>query len=386
MKPNIKLYFRTIYYSFFKSERTPGRITPKRFFVLIFIFLLYPIWYFSIRLAYGLDQLFYPQHIQQKIEQPVFIVGNFRSGTTLLHRLLAKDPQFTAMKAWEIYIAPSIVQRKLIHRLMKANRLIGNPIQKFINRFDKSLKDYSYMHRTGLNEVEEDSHLFFHIWSAYDLIAFFPFPELIRNYIYYDENVDEEQKKWDFAYYEEALKRHVYANNGKRYVSKSPSFSPKVKTLHRQFPDAKFINIVRSPLRVLPSSVSMFSNHWKTYGDPTEPYPKPGIEVMQEQTKHWYLYPHQYLKNLPSEQYCVLRYQDLVKNPKRAIERIYQRFDLKLSEEFGEILTRESKKSKNFKSNHSYSLDEMGLNSEDIQREYLEVIETYRLGVKKSVT
>ena len=82
----------------------------------------------------------------------------------------------------------------------------------------------------------------------------------------------------------------------------------------------------------------------------------------------------------------MLRYQDQEKNPKRAIERIYQRFDLELSEEFWGILTRESKKSKNFKSNHSYSLDEMGLNSEDIQREYLEVIETYRLGVKKSVT
>lgn len=382
MKLNLKLYFKTIYYSFFKSERTPGRMTPKRFFVLMFIFLLYPIWHFSIRFAYGLDQLFYPQHLKQNIEQPIFIVGNFRSGTTLLHRLLAKDPQFTAMKAWEIYIAPSIIQRKLIHWLMKANRWVGNPIQKVINRFEKSLKNYSHMHRTGLNEVEEDSHLFFHIWSTYDLIAFFPFPELIHNYIYYDEDVTEEQKKWDMTYYEEALKRHVYANNGKRYISKSPSFSPKVKTLHQQFPDAKFINIVRSPLRVIPSSVSMFSNHWQTYGEPEEQYPKPGLEVMQEQTKHWYLYPHQYLKNLPADQYVMVRYQDLVKDPKTTVENIYNRFGLAITDEFQQILTIESEKSKKFKSSHEYSLDEMGLNSEEIQKDYNEVINEYHLEVK----
>ncbi len=357
-------------------------MTPKRFFILLVIFLLYPIWHFSIRLAYGLDQLFYPQHIQQNIEQPIFIVGNFRSGTTLLHRLLAKDPRFTAMKAWEIYIAPSIIQRKLIHWLMKANRLIGNPIQKFIDWFEKSLKNYSYMHRTGLNEVEEDSHLFFHIWSTYDLIAFFPFPELIHNYIYYDEDMTEEQKKWDMTYYAEALKRHVYANNGKRYISKSPSFSPKVKTLHHQFPDAKFINIVRSPLRVIPSSVSMFSNHWQTYGEPEEQYPKPGLDVMQEQTKHWYLYPHQYLKNLPPDQYVIVRYQDLVQNPKETVENIYSRFGLDITDEFQQILTIESEKSKTFKSSHEYSLDEMGLNREEIQKDYNEVINEYHLEVE----
>ncbi|HAF49010.1 MAG TPA: hypothetical protein DCL08_07205, partial [Anaerolineaceae bacterium] len=112
MKLNLKLYFKTIWYSFFKAEGTPGRLTPKRFFVLMIIFLLYPLWHFSIRLAYGLDMLFYPQVKSQNIEKPIFIVGNFRSGTTLLHRMLAKDDRSTGMKTWEIYIAPSIIQRK----------------------------------------------------------------------------------------------------------------------------------------------------------------------------------------------------------------------------------------------------------------------------------
>ena len=382
MKLNLKRFLQTIWFSFFKSEGTPGRLTPKRFFVLLFIFFLYPIWHYSIRLAYGLDQLFYPEHKDQNIEQPVFIVGNFRSGTTLLHRLLAKDARFTGMKTWEIFVAPSIIQRKLIRWVMRINRMIGNPIQKIIDLFEKALREYSYMHKAGLNEIEEDGHVFLHTWSTYNLFAFFPFPDLVRKYIYYDEDVPEEQREQDMSYYQEVLKRHVYANNGKRYISKSPTYSPKVRTLHKKFPDAKFINLVRSPLRVIPSSVSMFSNHWKTYGEPDSEYPQPGLDLMQEQAKHWYIYPHQYLKTLPADQYVMVRYQDLVANPKAAIENIYKRFGIEMTPEYQEVLTRESTKAKKFKSKHHYSLTEMGLNQQAIKNEFKTVLRDYELETK----
>lgn len=382
MKLNLKHFLRTFWFSFFKSEGTPGRLTPKRFLILLFIFFLYPIWHYSIRLAYGLDQLFYPEHIDQTIDQPVFIVGNFRSGTTLLHRLLAKDARFTGMKTWEIFVAPSIIQRNLIHWVMKINRMIGNPIQLIINLFEKALKEYSYMHKAGLNEIEEDGHIFLHTWSTYNLFAFFPFPDLVRKYIYYDEDVPEEEKEQDMSYYQEVLKRHIYANDGKRYISKSPTYSPKVRTLHKKFPDAKFINLVRSPLRVIPSSVSMFSNHWKTYGEPDGEYPQPGPDVMQEQAKHWYIYPHQYLKTLPTNQYVMVRYQDLVADPKIAIENIYKRFGIEMTPEYQEILIRESEKAKKYKSKHKYSLIKMGLNRQQIQKEFSNVVADIELETK----
>jgi hypothetical protein len=379
MKLNLRLYFKALWISLFKSKRTPGKLTPKRFFFISIIYLLYPLWYFSIRLAYGLDQLFYPSYQDQTIEQPIFIIGNFRSGTTLLHRLIGKDPQFTGMKAWEIYVAPSIIQRKFIHWILKINTVIGNPIGKIIAIFEKSLKKYNYMHSTSLTEIEEDSQIFLHLWSTYDLFAFFPFPELVRPYIYYDEKVPDEQKEQEMTYYQEVLKRHIYANRGKRYISKSPQYSPKVKTLHKKFPDAKFINLVRSPLKVIPSSISMFSNHWKTYGDPEQEYPLEASETIQEQARYWYLYPHQYLKKLPPEQYYVLRYKDLVSDPQSAVERIYERFGIELSPEFQKILAEESEKAKHFKSHHRYSLKKMGLNQRKIKSDFSPLIRDYHI-------
>jgi len=42
MKFNIKLYLQTIQYSFLKSEGTPGRLSPKRFFFVLFFLYFIP--------------------------------------------------------------------------------------------------------------------------------------------------------------------------------------------------------------------------------------------------------------------------------------------------------------------------------------------------------
>jgi hypothetical protein len=200
------------------------------------------------------------------------------------------------------------------------------------------------------------------------MLAFFPFPKLIKKYIYYDDQVPEEERRREMRYYFEIVKKHVYAHGGRRYISKNPSYSPKVKSLHQQFPDAKFINIIRNPLQVIPSSISLFSKHCKTYGDPESEYNLQ--ETVIEHSKHWYIYPHQYLKGLPSEQYIRVNYQDLVADPKATIENIYRQFGFDLSPEYERILLAEAEKARSFKSKHRYSLNKMGLSKKRIQREF----------------
>ncbi|RLD90507.1 MAG: hypothetical protein DRJ13_18035 [Bacteroidetes bacterium] len=368
MRFNFKLYLKTIKFAFFKSEGTPAKLSPKRFFINLFIFLFWPAWMLSMRIAYLFDNLFYPDHQDQNIKEPVFIVGNFRSGTTFLHRLLTKDLHSTSFTSWELYLAPSVIGRKFYQWLMKINRAVGNPARWVIGLFNRIVEKETYMHKIGLNEAEEDGQVFFQIWSSFHLLAFFPFPKLIKEYIYYDDQIPEEVKERDMQYYSEIIKKHIYAHDGKRYISKNPSHSPKVKTLHHQFPDAKFINIVRNPLQVIPSSISLFSKHCHTYGNPENEYNLQ--ETVIEHSKHWYLYPHQYLKTLPSNQYVRVLYKDLVADPESTIRDIYGRFNFEISPKFAEILRAEAKKAKSFKSEHSYSLSKMGLSKKRIEREF----------------
>ena len=373
MRFNIKLYFRTIYYSFFKSEGTPGRLSPKRLLIVIFIFIFYPFWQLSIRAAYLLDNILYPDHIKQEINEPVFIVGNFRSGTTFLHRLLTKDEGSTSFQSWELYLAPSVVGRFFYRSLMRINRALGNPARWVFNIFDKIVESEAHIHQIGLTEVEEDGQVLFHIWSGFDLLAFFPFPKLIQDYIYYDEMIPAEHKKRDMNYYAEIVRKHVYAHGGRRYISKNPSHSPKVRTLHHQFPDAKFINLVRNPLQVIPSTISMYSRHAHAYGDPEQEYSLQ--ETVIESSKHWYLYPHQYLKTLPPEQYIRIDYRELVADPKGVVQRIYDQFGFDISPKFARILAAETQRAKSYKSSHKYSLRKMGLSRTRLTREFKAILQ-----------
>ena len=382
MRLNFKLYFKTLYYSFFKSRGIPGRLTIKRFLILCFIFTLYPFWHLSLRIAYFLDNLLYPDYVDQNIQQQIFIIGNFRSGTTLLHRLLTLNKDYTCLTSWEIYLAPSIVERKILRWGMRINRIIGNPIRKLADSFEKALSSYSYMHKTGLQEVEEGAQVLFHTWSTYDLLAFFPFPKLVRDYIYYDDKIPKKVKQQDMAYYDDIIRKHVYTSEGDFYVAKNPTYSPKVKTLHQKYPDAKFINIVRNPLQTIPSSISMFSNHWHTYGAPEEQYSLQ--ETIIEHAKHWYIYPHTTLKNLPESQYIMIKYSDLIADPKGTIKQIYKQFGLEISAEYEKILSRESEKAKRFSSNHKYSLREMGLTPIKIYKEFGTVLRKYGINPHES--
>jgi hypothetical protein len=321
-----------------------------------------------MRTAYLLDNLIYPDYQDQEVKEPVFIVGNFRSGTTLLHRLMTKDDRSTSFTSWELYMSPSVVSRRFYEGLMKINHAMGNPARWLIHLFDKIVEKEAHIHKIGLNEVEEDGQVLFQIWSSFDIIAFFPFPKLIRKYIYYDDQVPDVVKERDMAYYSEIVKKHIYSHNGRRYISKNPSHSPKVKTLHRYYPDAKFINIVRNPLQVIPSTISLYSKHCRTYGDPADEYNLQ--ETIIEHSKHWYLYPHQYLKSLPSDQYIQVFYKDLVADPEGTIRRIYRQFNFELSPDYARVLRAEAEKAKSYKSKHRYSLQKMGLSKKRIEREF----------------
>ena len=68
----------------------------------------------------GLDHLIYPRHRKQAIDRPIFIIGNPRSGTTFLHRLLLGAGGMAAFELWEM-LFPAITARKLLGASSRAS-------------------------------------------------------------------------------------------------------------------------------------------------------------------------------------------------------------------------------------------------------------------------
>lgn len=81
--------------------------TPKRAAVSLALYLFYSPFKLVTWVHPLLDELLFPDHRRIEVRAPVFIVSNFRGGTTFLHRLLALDrDRFCTMQMWEVLLAP----------------------------------------------------------------------------------------------------------------------------------------------------------------------------------------------------------------------------------------------------------------------------------------
>ena len=96
-----------------------------------------------VGLSQFLDQVFFPG-FNQKIINPIIIVGNPRSGTTFLHRFLIRQNIGTGSQLWQL-IYPSIFLQKLIKPILRL--YIKNPYNYFfcedsINRIFERISLY----------------------------------------------------------------------------------------------------------------------------------------------------------------------------------------------------------------------------------------------------
>jgi len=372
---NGKAFRRFLYKSFIKNKGTHYRLTSKRLRILLLSLVIYLPAEVLIWSGLLLDEVFYPAYHDIKIKQPVFIIGNPRSGTTFLQRLLAKDSHsFICMRTWEIFGAPSILMRKIFHRAAKISRAIGVPISKRIKRLERLWQESDVIHRLAIRAPEEDENLFIHIFSTMKIWSFAAMIDEVYPYIYHEDKISLEDKQRIMDFYESCIQRHLFDHRGaeKHYLSKNPNFSPMIDTLLTKFPDAKFIYLIRNPLDAVPSHISLKEREWQMLGSPLEEYAC--RDFILDASEYWYTYPLQKLKELPENQAVVVKFGDLVSNAEDTVKRIYNRFGFSVSPGYLKILQQETIRARNHQSQHKYSLSEMGVNREQLRERFKDVM------------
>jgi hypothetical protein len=377
---NTKDFLRFLSNSFFHNRGTNYRLTPKRLGVLLLALVIYLPAELLIWSNLLLDEIFFPAYRQINISQPIFIIGNPRSGTTFLQRLLARDKvNFLSMQTWEIFGAPSILMRKTAQLLIRAARALGIRISRRIRKLERIWKDSDPIHRLKLREPEEDEYLFIHIFSTMKIWSFAAMEDESEPYIYYDDSLPERDRDRIMDFYEKCIQRHYYSHpeSGKHYLSKNPNFSPSVETLLDRFPDAKFIYLIRNPLKAVPSHISLKEREWQMLGSPLEKYSCRDFIIRS--SEHWYDYPLDRLRELPEDQQIVVRFDDLISDTSRTVQQIYQQFGMTLTPEFLNVLDQETIVARNYKSQHRYAIEEMGISEQELEERFAGVIDKFQV-------
>ena len=374
---NFRHLMRQARRSLFGTRGTHRRLTPHRIGVLLVFWLLFIPHQIITRICLLLDNLFFPGWRRIRVENPVFITGLFRSGTTYLHRLLAShDPTFTAFKTWEIYLAPSVLQRRLLKGWKELDRILGSPARKWLEQYNQRNLGNIRFHQVGLWKEEEDEGLFLFAWDSLFTWFFFPDTEGMDDYIFADHEMParRQQRKWKF--YRECVKRHMYAHpESKVYLSKNPAFTPKIAGLREAFPDARIVYLVRDPLRVLVSQSAWFSFVWHYFASPVEEYPF--REKMLEMTSHWYSYPLEVLEKDPLA--TIIRYPDLIDHPKTVFTRLYSGFNLRIPDSLAAEVQNSSRQSDEYASAGNLKPEDLGFSPEEIERQFSRIYAEFDL-------
>ena len=202
----------------------------------------------AFSLATGLQRILFSNRIRKVSftnHPPVFILGLWRSGTTFLHYMMAKDPQFGYLKNHQAFT-------------FNFSLLSFDSFNKILNVFVPKSRPQDNV-RLTLDDPAEEEQPFSTMTTCSSIHSFF-FPknqEYFRKYHLFEGISEEEISKWKEKYLFLLKNISVYSKK-EQLLLKNPHNTGRVKELLELFPNAKFIFIHRDPYTVFRSSKKLY--------------------------------------------------------------------------------------------------------------------------------
>lgn len=243
--------FPLINFSLFEFVRRAfkgGRVSFKGMFLLpVYCLQIIP----TLPLAL-LQFLIFGQRIRNTSisKDPVFIIGHYRSGTTLLQKLMVSDKRFGYLNYYDSLFP-------------NTNLLFGRRMQPVFQSLLTILKVKNPFFRDNLlllSDPDEEDDYLMNKGSAYSAYWGLIFPKCWLEWLNGSPQFADPQyfKGWKKEYMY-TLKYLTYRNNGKQLILKNPPNTERIRILLEMFPQAKFIYIYRNPYHLYYS----IRNMWK---------------------------------------------------------------------------------------------------------------------------
>lgn len=357
---------------------TIAKGSPRLWLMVIGFLPLYFFHQVILLLLRLIDELFYADYKKDKITAPVFVIANPRSGTTYLQRLLSlEETHYTSMRLLDT-LFPAVCFHKGIRVINKVDNKCGQPIHRLLAKLDHlCFGGWDEIHPMGFTKAEEDENLFFLPFMSAGVCLLFPFVDQVTENHFLDDCPDAtKQQMMDF--YENCLQRFVYATGpDKTYLTKNVFSSGRIQTLLARFPDAKVIYIARHPYEALPSFVSMFTAMYQLHS-PALPYTAPAYRAWAELGIAFYQRCLALEEIVADDAFYTLKYETLLQAPAETVIAIFHFFQWQPSARFLQRLGQEQARRAGYRSKHHYSLEQYGLQKDEINTKLQTVFAKYQ--------
>lgn len=300
---------------------------------------------------------FHQQHHldAEQIKAPLFILGLPRTGSTLLHELLANHPDLRAPLFWEATFVPGK------NAVDKARQWVTSAQ---INIVDRLTPEFRSVHSLGTFLPHECITL-----QALSLrsMQFHAAHHLPR----YNQWLNHCDWQPAYDYHRRYLAWLQHNETSRRWVLKAPGHLLSIKALLATYPDAKIIQLHRDPVEVIPSMASLFAALRVPFSKQADM-----TEIGRDVTTQWQsglTKTMAFRDQNPDIAANIMdvHYQDLVQQPMTVADRILAFANLQKSgaieQKFQQYLAANPKGKHG---SHTYSLAKFGLNEASLQSQF----------------
>jgi hypothetical protein len=243
---------------------------------------------------------------------PLFILGHWRTGTTLLHELLALDEQLAYSTTLQSF-APHhcLITERFLTRFGGFLLPKRRPMDNMPNGWDRPQEDDFALLALGAP-------------TPYRRLAFPNHPPPCMEFLDLKGVRESECRRW-----KEAMMHFVQLltfRHSKRLVLKSPAHTGRVALLLELFPQARFIHLSRNPYAIFASTRRL----WRTLDHLQGcqiPHHRDLDQYILESLNRMYRGHEEQSAAIPTGHLVNVRYEDLAADPVGQLREIYQQLD-----------------------------------------------------------
>lgn len=330
---------------------------------------LFLIWQGLHWLGFLLDEILFRGYRKVEVQNPVFIIGPPRTGTTHLHHVLSGDERTTTFRTWECLFALSVTGRKLCLGLAALDRLLGRPVGRLAGRLSRGmLRAMDDIHPLGLSDPEEDFLCLMPLAACFLLVVPFPEAQWLWRTARLDTDAGVDERHRLMRHYRRCIQKHLYVfGPDRQFLSKNASFAGLSEALLDEFPDARILATVRDPLAAVPSQLSALRPGLAACGFAEVP------PAFRDALVDLLVFYYEHLADVAArhpDRIAFISNDDLKHELEASVTQAFSRVSLDMSPQFAHVLKRAAQASRRHRSSHRYSLDEFDLSEELIRSRF----------------
>jgi hypothetical protein len=268
-----------------------------------------------------------PAIAAERIHSPIVVTGLGRSGTTLLHELLACDPDNRPPLLWELL--HSVPADRLGEGYAAWAAATAQLCDDEITLMDAMVPAFTAMHENGGHLPTECIFAFAHQFSSDIYTGLYN----VGQYTIWRSGQDQ-APIYDWHRRMLQTLQWLRPNPTTRWVVKAPSHLSALPLVFATYPDAKVVITHRDPLRVVGSLADLMATLHHMHSDHVDhgvlvEFMAMGLEMQMDEVT-----AERDSGALPAGQISDVLYRDLVADPIATVEALYAGWDLPLTDLF----------------------------------------------------